>query len=76
MNLTKNKAVIYNAIIWAAMIIATAQILSKESTQVESTLLILQVIGWYSTNLIMTKNSSVKEWHCIQRTFQKLKQAR
>lgn len=60
MRFIRNNAAIHNAIIWAAMMIATSIILSKEASQVGNTLMMLQIMGWFSTNLVITKLSVKK----------------
>ena len=45
-----------NAIVWAALIIATALLMSDAGDSQKSTLLLLQIAGWYTIDATLTKN--------------------
>ena len=70
----KTNPVIGNAIIWASLMIATSLILAGaadvEAGQ-KSTIMILQIAGWFATNQMLTKggNSAKAEWACLRRRF-------
>ncbi len=52
----KNTPVIANAIVWAALMIATSLVVADEiSSQQSWVLLMLQIAGWFATNLIVVK---------------------
>lgn len=63
--------VIANAIVWAALIIATALIMADASDDRKMSLLLLQIVGWYAVNLTLLKagNSYKAEWACPRRRF-------
>ena len=63
--------VIANAIVWAAVIIATALIMADASDDQRMSLLLLQIVGWYAVNLTLLKggNSLRTEWACLRRLF-------
>ena len=68
-----SKKAIYNAIIWASMILATAILLEEQTSQSGNFILILQIAAWYSTSLLFTKNSSKAEWACIKNRLSRLR---
>lgn len=67
--------VIGNALIWAAMMLATALILSDVTgldKGDKTMLMILQISGWFMTNQLVTKGSGLtarEEWACVRRLF-------
>ena len=74
----KNHArpVITNAIAWAALIIATPLLMSDAGDSQKTTLLLLQIAGWYTVNATLTKSGrSLKAgWACLRRRFSGSKQ--
>ena len=60
-----------NAIVWAALIIATALLMSDAGDSQKSTLLLLQIAGWYTIDATLTKNrrSLKAERACLRRRF-------
>lgn len=72
-----SRAVIANAIIWAAVMIATSLIISDafaDSTGREKeSLMLIFIMGWFATNAAITSNGkSVKaEWACFRKRFGK-----
>lgn len=66
-----------NALVWAALMLATALIVSGEISPEKSLfVLTLQIAGWFATNQLLVNNGrSIKaEWACIQRWLSKTKQ--
>ena len=63
--------VIANAIVWAAVIIATALIMADAGGDRKMSLLLLQIVGWYAVNLTLLKagNSPKAEWACLRKRF-------
>ena len=57
-----------NAIAWAAMMIATALVLTDAPLEQKSFLMLLQIVGWYSVNLALGKDgrSPREELACIR----------
>lgn len=53
----KYNPVVANALVWAALMIATALIVADEISSRQSwVLLMLQIAGWFATNQIVVKN--------------------
>lgn len=63
--------VITNAIVWAALIIATALLMGDAGGNQKMTLLLLQLAGWFTVDASLTKNGgSLKaEWACLSKRF-------
>lgn len=45
-----------NAIVWAALIIATSLLMSDAGDSQKAMLLLLQIAGWFTVNATLTKN--------------------
>jgi len=58
-----------NAIVWAALIIATALLTMEAPANQGMTLLLLQIAGWYTIDASLSKNGrSLKaEWACLRK---------
>jgi len=65
-----------NAIVWAALIIATPLLMSDAGDSQKATLLLLQIVGWYTVDATLNKNrrSLEAEWACFRRRFSGSKQ--
>lgn len=65
-----------NAIVWAALIIATSLLMSDAGNSQKAMLLLLQIAGWYTVDATLTRNrrSLKAEWACIRRRFSESKQ--
>ncbi len=63
------RPVFTNAIVWAALMIATALIMADAGDKQKSLLLLLQIAGWYAVNRALVKggNSLKAEWACLRR---------
>ncbi len=63
------RPVFTNAIVWAALIIATSLLMSDAGDSQKTTLLLLQIAGWYTVDATLTKNrrSLKAEWACLRR---------
>lgn len=63
--------VITNAIIWAAMMIATALLMGDADSAKSGTLLMLQIAAWFTVHHSLTGGgrSAAEEWACIKRRF-------
>ncbi len=72
----QSNPLITNAIVWAALMIATSLILADTENDQKGFLLLLQVTGWLMVNLsLMRSGSSFKsEWACLRRRFGKSEQ--
>ncbi len=64
----KTSPAVANAIAWAAMMIATALVVTDAPLEQKSFLLLLQIVGWFSVNLALGENrqSPGKELACIR----------
>lgn len=63
--------VIANAIVWGAVMIATALIMADADDDRKTSLLMLHFVGWYAVNLTLLKggNSLKTEWACLRGLF-------
>ena len=52
------RPVFTNAIVWAALIIATALLMSDAGDSQKTTLLLLQIAGWYTVDATLPKTGS------------------
>ena len=69
----QNRPALTNAIVWAALIIASALLMSDMARESALTLLLLQIAGWYTVDASLSKNSrSLKaEWACLRKRFKR-----
>lgn len=67
----RNRPALTNAIVWAALIIASALLMSDLARESALTLLLLQIAGWYTVDATLRKNSRPlkDEWACLRRRF-------
>jgi hypothetical protein len=65
----KPRPAIANAIAWAAMMIATALVITDAPLEQKSFLLLLQIVGWFSVNLALGDNgrSPREELACVRK---------
>ena len=65
------RPVFTNAIVWAALIIATSLLMSDAGDSQKTTLLLLQIAGWYTIDATLTKNrrSLKAKRACLRRRF-------
>ena len=65
----KPRPAIANAIAWAAMMIATALVITDAPLELKSFLLLLQIVGWFSVNLALGDNgrSPREELACVRK---------
>ena len=69
----QSNPIIANAIVWAALMIATSLIMADAGGDQKGFLILLQVAGWYAVNLSLVKDgkSFKAEWACLRRRFDK-----
>jgi hypothetical protein len=67
------KAVLANALVWAAVLIATSIVMGDAADQQKSSLLLIHIIGWWaSDNAIRQGRMTLKqEWACIKGIFKR-----
>ena len=65
----KSRPAVANAIAWAAMMIATALVITDAPLEQKSFLLLLQIVGWFSVNLALGDNgrSPREELACVRK---------
>jgi hypothetical protein len=65
----QDRSVLTNAIVWAALIIATALLTMDALGNQGMTLLLLQIAGWYTIDATLTRNrrSLKAEWACLRK---------
>ena len=65
----RNRPAFTNAIVCAALIIASALLMSDVAGESALTLMLLQIAGWYAVDAALSKNGgSLKaEWACLRK---------
>ncbi|NOZ67037.1 MAG: hypothetical protein GXP00_11180 [Alphaproteobacteria bacterium] len=75
--MTTKHTLLINAVIWAAMILATAFIVSGSDlgNKGEFSLTLLQITGWYMMDMLLRgkARSPKSEWNCLRKSSQKTK---
>ena len=75
-NKKQSNPMIANAIVWAALMIATALIMADAEGRQKEFIMLMQFTGWFAINLSLVKggNSFKSEWACLRRRFGKSEQ--